>query len=202
MAASPCSHLTSIKIVEGPDEVDGCDTCLAEDGHWVHLRMCMTCGEVGCCDESPGQHARKHVEASGHQVVRSIEPGEWWSYCYADDAIFYVPGAEPKVEPTKSIFYNRDAGTVGMWINSEQVAWLKYEPVGKAINIVSTGVKPGSDGLGYEGELVLDTINTFWDEGKDIIPSCEFARAYISYRPELHDAVAPAMRARMLGESD
>ena len=200
MATSPCAHLSSIKIVEGPDEVDGCDTCLVEDTGWVHLRMCMTCGEVGCCDDSPGQHARKHAETAQHPVMRSIEGKEWWSYCFLDDATFYVPGAEPVAEVAKSIFHNEDGRTFVMLVDSKQVAWLKYEPVGAAINIVSTTVGPGLDGLGYEGELLMEAIYTFSDEGRQLIPSCEFARAYIGYRPELHDTVVPSMRARMLGD--
>ena len=66
MASTPCSHLSSILILEGPDEVDGCDTCLVEGTKWLHLRMCMSCGLVGCCDDSPQQHARKHAEAEQH----------------------------------------------------------------------------------------------------------------------------------------
>lgn len=192
--------MASIHILEGLDDVDGCDTCLAEGGHWVHLRMCMTCGQVGCCDSSPGQHARKHAAAEGHPIVRSIEPGEWWSYCFVDDVTFHVAGAEPVKPPVKSINHNRDAGTIGVWVNAEHVAWLRYEPIGDSINIISTEAKSGCEGLGYEGDLVLEAIDTFWAEGKPIIPSCEFARAYIRYRPELHDSVPASVRARLLGE--
>ncbi|MCW2924606.1 MAG: hypothetical protein JWM98_2010 [Thermoleophilia bacterium] len=200
MAASPCAHLASIQIIEGPDEVDGCDTCLAEGGHWVHLRMCMTCGEVGCCDSSPGQHARKHAEQESHPVIRSIEPGEWWSYCFVDDATFHLASAEPVKELPRSINHNKDAGRMELWVGSDQVAWLTYEPIGDAINIVSTGVKPGNEGLDYEGALVLEAVEEFGDLGKQLIPSDEFARAYIAYRPERHTSVVASMRARMLGE--
>ena len=200
MAASPCAHLSSVQILEGPDEVDGCDTCLAEGGHWVHLRMCMTCGEVGCCDSSPGQHARKHAEAEGHPIIRSIEPGEWWSFCFVEDATFHIAGAEPKKELPKSINHLEAAKRIDLWVGSEQVAWLTYEPIGDSINIVSTEVKAGHEGLGYDGDLVLEAVDIFGDLGKTLIPSDEFARAYIAYRPELHTAVAPSMRMRMLGE--
>lgn len=197
MAASPCTHLSSILIRESPDEVDGCDTCLAEGGHWVHLRMCMTCGQIGCCDSSPGQHARKHAQAESHPVVRSVEDGEWWSYCFIDDATFYVAGAEPVKEPVKSINHNPEGQYFELWLDSETIGWLQYEPVGDAINITSTEVKTGYEGLGYDGDLVREAIRTFVDARKSVIPSCEFARAYIRYRPHLHDAVPASMRDRM-----
>ena len=72
----------------------GCVECLATGGHWVHLRLCMTCGHVGCCDSSPGRHATAHWhEHTDHPVVRSYEPGEDWWWCYDDNLLFDVPGA-------------------------------------------------------------------------------------------------------------
>lgn len=62
----------------------GCAECLAAGERWVHLRVCMSCGHVGCCDSSPGQHATAHYHATGHPVVRSLEPGETWGWCYED----------------------------------------------------------------------------------------------------------------------
>jgi len=202
MASSPCSHLASVQILEGPDEVDGCETCLAEGTHWIHLRMCMTCGEVGCCDDSPGAHARKHAEADSHSVVRSIEPGESWSYCYLDDAIFHVAGADPVAQAAEPHTFNHDeeGGRIELWVGSDMVGRLTYSAVGDAINITQTEVIAGNIGLGYDGELVLEAIDHFSDQGKQLIPSDEFARAYIAYRPELHNAVVPSMRSRMLGE--
>jgi thioredoxin reductase (NADPH) len=63
----------------------GCQECLATGGEWVHLRLCMSCGHVGCCDSSPNKHATKHFHRSHHPVIRSYEPGEDWAYCYVDD---------------------------------------------------------------------------------------------------------------------
>jgi uncharacterized UBP type Zn finger protein len=63
----------------------GCEECLERGDAWVHLRLCLTCGHVGCCDSSPNRHARRHHEEDGHHVVRSAEPGESWIYCFADD---------------------------------------------------------------------------------------------------------------------
>ena len=63
----------------------GCEECLATGGRWVHLRLCLACGHVGCCDSSPGTHATKHFRSSGHPVVQSFEPGEGWAWCYVDE---------------------------------------------------------------------------------------------------------------------
>lgn len=79
-----CSHLTLIQNVE-PRTPDGCEECLKTGGDWVHLRLCMTCGHVGCCDSSPNKHASKHFRQTGHSIVQSFEPGEDWKWCYEDE---------------------------------------------------------------------------------------------------------------------
>jgi uncharacterized UBP type Zn finger protein len=83
-----CAHLDQLAVLEPPPDVPGCPECLAEGGRWVHLRMCQTCGQIGCCDDSPKRHATRHHHATGHPIIRSIEPGEDWSYCYEDDLMF------------------------------------------------------------------------------------------------------------------
>jgi len=85
--ADGCTHLDQI-LVEVPDSVPGCEDCLAIGGRWVHLRLCMTCGHVGCCDSSPNRHASKHAAADQHPIVRSMEPGERWYWCYVDEIAF------------------------------------------------------------------------------------------------------------------
>lgn len=80
-----CPHLDQVREVE--PRTEGCEECLATGGRWVHLRMCRTCGHVGCCDSSPNRHATAHFRESGHPIVRSIEPGESWSWCYADEVV-------------------------------------------------------------------------------------------------------------------
>ncbi len=75
-----CEHLTMIKITEPDGSV--CETCVQQDDTWIHLRMCMTCGYIGCCDSSKNKHARKHYMRNNHPVIRSVEPGERWQYCY------------------------------------------------------------------------------------------------------------------------
>jgi uncharacterized UBP type Zn finger protein len=83
-----CTHVDQITVVEPAGDVAGCEECLASGGQWVHLRMCQVCGHVGCCDNSPGRHATGHFEATSHPVMRSVEPGEDWSWCYVDEAMF------------------------------------------------------------------------------------------------------------------
>jgi uncharacterized UBP type Zn finger protein len=87
-----CTHLDQV-TVERPERVPGCEDCLAIGASWVHLRVCRTCGHVGCCDSSPNRHATKHVRQSSHPIVTSVEPGEYWSYCYVDDVAFMIEGA-------------------------------------------------------------------------------------------------------------
>ncbi len=83
-----CSHLDQIRLLEPEEPVRGCEECLRIGGDWVHLRMCQICGKVGCCDSSPHRHASAHAHASRHPVIRSIEPGEDWSWCYVDEVTF------------------------------------------------------------------------------------------------------------------
>ena len=83
-----CSHLDRIEILELPDPVAGCEECLATGAQWVHLRMCQTCGHIGCCDSSPGTHATKHFQQTEHELIRSYEPGEHWSWCFVDELMF------------------------------------------------------------------------------------------------------------------
>jgi uncharacterized UBP type Zn finger protein len=84
-----CTHLDQI-LVTRPEQVAGCQDCLAIGGRWVHLRLCRSCGRVGCCDSSPNRHATKHARSSGHPIISSLEPGETWSYCYVDDLAFVL----------------------------------------------------------------------------------------------------------------
>jgi hypothetical protein len=79
-----CSHLDEIRDVE-PSTTEGCEDCLKIGGTWVNLRLCRTCGHVGCCDSSPNQHATKHFQSTHHPIIRSFQPGESWSWCYEDE---------------------------------------------------------------------------------------------------------------------
>ena len=85
-----CSHLDQVEITDPPANIEGCEDCIAIGGTWLHLRMCETCGKIGCCDSSPNQHASKHARADGHPVLRSVEPGEEWSWCVVDELAFVL----------------------------------------------------------------------------------------------------------------
>lgn len=79
-----CTHVTEIRDVT-PSSAEGCTDCLAEGGRWVHLRECLVCGHVGCCDSSPAKHASAHFHGTGHPVIQSFEPGEDWRWCFVDE---------------------------------------------------------------------------------------------------------------------
>ena len=81
--ANRCQHISQLHPVQ-PATPQGCQECLQTGSQWVHLRLCLSCGHVGCCDSSPGKHATKHFHASQHPVVRSFERGEDWGWCYVD----------------------------------------------------------------------------------------------------------------------
>jgi len=78
-----CTHLLGATIAEPRGR--GCEECLATGGRWVHLRYCLECGHVGCCDNSPGRHASGHFTQTGHPVMQSFEPGEDWRWCFVDE---------------------------------------------------------------------------------------------------------------------
>ena len=88
--ASGCEHFEQTQPVT--PSAEGCEECLAMDDTWVHLRMCLVCGHVGCCDSSKNKHATRHFRGTGHPVVRSFEPGETWGWCYVDE--LYLPSVE------------------------------------------------------------------------------------------------------------
>ena len=78
-----CSHLDQIRDVV--PSADGCEDCLKSGGRWVHLRICMSCGHVGCCDSSPHKHATGHWHETQHPIMRSLEPGETWGWCFPEE---------------------------------------------------------------------------------------------------------------------
>lgn len=81
-----CEHFAAIVPVE--PSADGCEDCVKTGDLWVHLRLCKSCGHVGCCDSSVNKHATKHYQLTHHPIIRSHEPGEDWGYCYVDDMFF------------------------------------------------------------------------------------------------------------------
>jgi hypothetical protein len=96
MSEQGCGHVADVtNAAPQPNTPDGCEECLAAGGRWVHLRLCVVCGHIGCCDNSPGRHATGHFKSAGHPLIRSYEPGEDWWFCYTDDLFFEIPGADP-----------------------------------------------------------------------------------------------------------
>jgi len=90
MNAAACSHLDQVTVLEPAGPIAGCEECLKSGSRWVHLRMCQTCGKIGCCDSSPNRHASRHAHDDGHPVARSVERGEDWSWCYVDEVMFVL----------------------------------------------------------------------------------------------------------------
>ena len=91
MSELVCSHLDEVAVLELPPVVDGCEECLRVGGKWLHLRICLTCGHVACCDDSPNRHATAHHGASTHPLIRSLEPGEEWTWCFEDQVAMLIP---------------------------------------------------------------------------------------------------------------
>jgi len=80
--ALECNHLDQIRVTRVTKDV--CEDCVKNGGDWLHLRMCLTCGHVGCCDSSPSKHASAHFQHTRHPLIRSAEPGETWTWCFVD----------------------------------------------------------------------------------------------------------------------
>ena len=93
-----CTHLDTVDTSITPSG-NGCVECLQSGGRWLHLRLCLACGHVGCCDQSPGRHATAHFHATTHPLIRSYEPGEEWWWCYVDELAFTVDGAPSFAHP-------------------------------------------------------------------------------------------------------
>jgi hypothetical protein len=85
-----CTHLEQVQATELPAEIAGCEECLKIGSRWVHLRMCLACGKIGCCDSSPNRHASGHAAEVGHAIARSAEPDETWAWCFVDGVGFVV----------------------------------------------------------------------------------------------------------------
>ena len=86
-----CTHLDSIEVTELPEATAGCEDCLRDGSPWLHLRICLTCGHVGCCDDSPNRHATAHARGTHHPIIHSLEPDEDWCWCYVDEVGMLIP---------------------------------------------------------------------------------------------------------------
>jgi uncharacterized UBP type Zn finger protein len=99
-----CSHLKQFaRPRQDPvtPSSDGCQDCLARGDAWVQLRLCMTCGHVGCCDSSPNRHATRHFRETQHPVIKAFEPGQDWAWCYVDEEMAESIAAFPIESPTQ-----------------------------------------------------------------------------------------------------
>jgi len=85
MHPQPCEHVAQIRDVQ--PSANGCEECLKTGSEWLHLRECLICGHIGCCDDSPNRHATKHFRHTSHPVIRSFEPGESWRWCFVDERL-------------------------------------------------------------------------------------------------------------------
>jgi uncharacterized UBP type Zn finger protein len=99
---SDCSHLDQVRITQLPESVDGCEECLKVSDPWLHLRICLVCGKVGCCDDSPNRHASRHARSEDHPLIRSLQPGETWSWCFVDELALDLPEVqgETRIPPS------------------------------------------------------------------------------------------------------
>jgi uncharacterized UBP type Zn finger protein len=89
-----CGHLDHVLVTQLPESSDGCEECLRAGDDWCHLRICLECGHVGCCDSSPNRHATKHASETGHPLIRSIQPGEDWAWCFVDEVTMVIDRIE------------------------------------------------------------------------------------------------------------
>ncbi len=97
-----CTHLDQVLITQLPESVDGGEGCLLTGDPWLHLRICLECGHVGCCDDSPNRHATAHAHSSAHPIIRSLEHGEEWSWCFLDEVAISLPEVqgETRIPPS------------------------------------------------------------------------------------------------------
>ena len=95
--AETCTHLNT--IAEVTPSARGCEECLRTGSRWVHLRLCRTCGHVGCCDSSPNRHATAHFHATGHPIIEGYDPPEGWGWCYLDRMVVDVGQPTPQSGP-------------------------------------------------------------------------------------------------------
>lgn len=94
-----CGHADAVKVVT--PSAKGCEECLKTGSPWVHLRLCRSCGHVGCCDDSPNRHATKHFRATFHPIIEGYDPPEGWGWCYVDEEFVALPSTTKQVGPIK-----------------------------------------------------------------------------------------------------
>src|SRR5829696_4369314 len=93
-----CTHLDRVHITELAKSIEGCEDCLAIGSKWLHLPTCLECGHLGCCDDSLNRHAIAHAASAGHPIIRSLQPGEDWSWCFVDRLAMLIPRCRTVLE--------------------------------------------------------------------------------------------------------
>ena len=100
--SNSCGHLMTVNRVTPGTK--GCEECLKAGSWWVHLRLCRTCGHVGCCDDSPNRHARAHFGTTHHPIIEGYDPPEGWGWCYVDEVFLDLPDQTPQLGPIPRFF--------------------------------------------------------------------------------------------------
>ena len=128
----PCTYLDEIRDVT-PKTPNGCEECLQIGDTWVHLRLCLICGHVGCCDSSKNKHATRHFHATDHPIVQSFEPGEDWLWCYVDEVAFVVEDF-----PSVELPVVRDRRPIKRFVGLPEGPWAPH-PTTESFRSVALG---------------------------------------------------------------
>lgn len=159
---------------------------------WVHLRMCQTCGHIGCCDSSPNRHATAHAHGTDHAIARSFEPGEGWYWCYIDEEILgRNDAAGPSWLSTAESLANADGiqdrpsqNRLIVEVDGHE-AQIVYRRVGRELRLIHTEVPEELGGQGLGGKLVRAAVEVAEAGHKTIVPWCPFARKWLLQHPEV-----------------
>lgn len=191
-----CAHLADVRDVT-PSSPDGCTQCLAAGDTWVSLRICLTCGQVGCCDASPNKHATAHHHATGHPIIQSYERGQAWRWCYVDEQM--VPEGEPfrpagpRIEEDLPI-ERIDRGEVGGFFirnpeagGDEFLAEVTYYWRGNIMVITHTTVRDQLAGRGTARRLYTAAVEAARAEGFKIVPQCPVALRTFNKQADWND---------------
>ncbi len=192
---SDCSHLAGIQQVT--PSADGCEDCLRIGGQWLHLRLCLTCGHVGCCDESPNRHATAHFHSSGHPMIRSFEPGEDMAVVLRRPARVRA-SLNPARDDTLRIVDAPDRQRYEARLGGAVVGFVDYRAVRGRWILVHTEVDPSVEGQGIGSRLVTGVLDDIRARDIRVTVKCPFVAAFLERHPDYRDLLArpPAIRNR------
>ena len=140
-------HLKEVNQNIDAKTPDGCEECLQMGSDWVHLRLCLTCGHVGCCDNSPNKHATKHFKSTKHPIIRSFEPGETWEWCYVDNILIDSHPSQKKDDKIKT----QDAKKEELVVRKNK--YLKDNPHSPLLQSPSTNLQVSPDSLMKKSQI-------------------------------------------------